>query len=104
MAPKIRAFDLETLSTSIPNAFDQAQGSAATHKKNSVALFKTHHASATVTESTGRGVVLTGEKAFTTIFLDMLNRTLVVKKGNQTADRIMKFVATYIGFLNGKSA
>lgn len=104
MAPK-RSFDLEDLSTSIPDIFDQAQSSSATHKKNCVALYKLHCSAALVTESgDGKGrhaadVKLVGEKAFADIFVDMVSRVLVVKKGIPAADRTVKFVGAYGRFL-----
>ena len=108
MAPAKRAFDLNTLSTTIPNVFDQVQTSVATHKKNCVALFKLHDAAATVTELVNKGrkseTMLIGEKTFATVMLDMLNRVLAVKRGIQTADRIIRFIASYVKFLNEKSS
>lgn len=99
MAPRAKEFDLDILSTAIPNVFDQAQVSAANHKKNCVALFKLQNGSAAVTETSGRGTILAGEKFFTNVFLDMLNRVLLVKKGNQIADRVIRFIVTYMKFL-----
>ncbi|KAL5523223.1 YCG1_2 [Sanghuangporus sanghuang] len=106
MAPRAH-FDLDQLTTAIPAVFDQAQTSAATHKKNCVALFKLQSASAEVVEPVGRGkkdveVRLVGERAFTEVFMDMLNRVLVVKKSTAAADRIVKFVSSYVKFLNEK--
>lgn len=77
-----------------------------THKKNSVALYKLQSASAAVVER-GRSdaeVRLVGERAFSEVFLDMLNRVLVVKKSTPAADRIVRFVTTYVKFLNEKGA
>lgn len=103
MAPK-RTFDLDELQATIPNIFDQVQTSAATHKKNCVALYKLHSRAATVTETDGNGrhaadVRLVGEKAFAEVVVDMLNRVLVVKKGIPAADRIVKFIGAYAKFL-----
>lgn len=106
MAPRT-FLDLESLKTAVPIVFDQAQTSAATHKKNCVALYKLQSASAEVTETVGRGkkdaeVRLIGERAFTEVFMDMLNRVLIVKKSTPAADRIVKFVSSYVKFLNEK--
>lgn len=108
MAPRL-PFDLESLSTAIPAVLDQVQSSAATHKKNCVALFKLHNASSSVVETVNRGrkgdeIKLIGEKAFLDIFLEMMNRVVVIKKGIPTADRIVKFVGSYVQFINDKSA
>lgn len=107
MAP--RAFDLDSLGTAIPTIFDQVQSSAATHKKNCIALYKLQTASAAVLETISKGkkaeeIRLIGEKTFTEVFIDMVNRSLVVKKGVPTADRIVKFVGSYVKFLGEKSA
>lgn len=101
------SIDIESLSTLVPKIFDQAQASIVTHKKNCIALYKLQNAAAGVTELLRKGkkdvnIRLSGEKTFSDIFLDMLNRVLTVKKGNPTADKVVKFVGTYLGYLNEK--
>ncbi|KAI0040302.1 ARM repeat-containing protein [Auriscalpium vulgare] len=93
---------LETLSTAIPKAFEQAQSSIANHQKNYVALHKIHVEAAEHTEKVqdGEGLKLIGERKFKECFLDMIDRVLVVKKGTIVADRIVKFVGGYVKFLN----
>ena len=93
-------------STAIPKAFEQAQSSSANHQKNFIALHKIHIDAASKTESIpGRHATkLVGERAFEDCFIDMVNRVLVLKKGTTVADRIVKFVAGYIKFLNAKCA
>lgn len=44
----------------------------------------------------------TGERAFEDAVLGMLSRVLAVKKGASVADRIMKFMGSYIKFMNEK--
>ena len=109
MAPAV--FDVDALNSTIPTIFDQAQSSGATHKKNCVALYKLQSSSAKVTSSASKGrkqtdadseVLLIGEKRFVEVFLDMLSRVLVVKKGAPAADRVVKFVGTYVKFLSEK--
>ncbi len=109
MAPAV--FDVDTLASTIPTIFDQAQSSAATHKKNCVSLYKLQSSAASVTTTASKGrkqrdaesdVLLMGEKIFAETFLDMLSRVLVVKKGTTTADRVVKFVGTYVKFLSEK--
>jgi condensin complex subunit 3 len=82
----------------MPKIFDQAQNSTANHSKNCVAMFKLHSEAAKVTElvNGGEGIKLIGERAFEDAFLDIVNRVLEVKKGEAVADRIVKFVATYV--------
>ncbi|KAH9029983.1 nuclear condensing complex subunit [Lactarius pseudohatsudake] len=96
---------LETITSAIPKAFEQAQNSSANHQKNFVALHKLHFEAAAKTETVrgGDGVKLVGERAFEDCFVDMVNRVLVVKKGTGVADRAVKFVAGYIKFLNAKA-
>ncbi|KAI9449685.1 nuclear condensing complex subunit [Lactarius psammicola] len=95
---------LETITSAIPKALEQAQNSSANHQKNFVALYKLHLEAAAKTETVrgGDGVKLVGERAFEDCFIDMVNRVLVVKKGTGVADRAVKFVAGYIKFLNAK--
>jgi condensin complex subunit 3 len=88
----------ETLPTQLPPIFEQAQHTTANHRKNIVALRKIQVACATVTEETSKGTKLVGEKAFNTLFVDMVNRVLGVKKGVAVADRVVKFVANYVAY------
>ena len=103
MAPK-STLNLEDLIESIANIFDQAQISLANHKKNCVALYKLHTKAAAVTQpgKDGNGPKLVGEKAFQDVFVDMVNRVLVVKKGPANADRIVKYIGSYVKFMNEK--
>jgi condensin complex subunit 3 len=76
------------LQGSVAAIFSQAQTSVANHRKNCVALYKLH--------------IKTAHKEFIAVFLDMLSRVVVVKKGPPTVDRIVKFVAQYVRFANEK--
>lgn len=93
---------IEKLRDSIATIFDQVQISLANHRKNCVALCKLHSQAAKVTRPTknGTAVKLVGEKEFGDAFVDMINRILVVKKGPATVDRIVKFVGSYVKYLN----
>ncbi|TFK73394.1 hypothetical protein BDN72DRAFT_761779 [Pluteus cervinus] len=95
---------LDDLLSNVSSVFDQAQSSLANHRKNCVALCKLHHQASKVKQKVknGTAVKLVGEKAFGDAFIDMLNRVLVVKKGPPTADRIVKFIGSYVKFLNDK--
>ena len=103
MAPK-PTLNLEDLHESIANIFEQAQVSLTNHKKNCVALYKLHTKAAAITQPAkkGNGLRLVGEKAFQDVFIDMVNRVLVVKKGPANADRIVKYVGSYVKFMNEK--
>lgn len=110
--PKAKAqepetIDLEVLPEAIVTIFDQVQTSLANHKKNCVALYKLHLRAATVRDQVKKknGTVstkFTGERAFVETFLDMVNRILDMKKGPPAADRIVKFVGSYVQYLNEK--
>ena len=82
---------MDDINNAIPNIFDQAQASTATHKKNRISLYKLHFGAASFTESGGKGrhqddVKLIGEKVFADMFVDMLSRVLVVKKSIPAAE------------------
>lgn len=103
MAPK-STLNLEDLQESIASIFDQVQVSLANHKKNCVALYKLHTKAAVVTQPGKKrnGLRLVGEKVFQDVFIDMVNRVLVVKKGPANADRIVKYIGSYVKFMNEK--
>jgi condensin complex subunit 3 len=92
-------FSLSILENAVPAVFDQVQISSANHKKNAVALYKLQRHAATVTSSAKHAVKLTGEKAFGDLFIDMINRILVIKKGVVAADRVAKFVSTFVKYM-----
>lgn len=92
------AYLTDTLPTLLPPIFEQAQHTTANHRKNIVALRKVQDACASVTEDSSKGTKLVGEKAFNTLFIDMVNRVLGVKKGVAVADRVVKFVASYVAY------
>jgi condensin complex subunit 3 len=103
-APTTTTSTLDSLTISIPKAFDQAQSSTANHQKNFVALHKLHTDAAKHTESVdnGNAIKLIGERAFEDVFVEMVSRVLSVKKGASQADRIVRFVGGYTKFINEK--
>ncbi|TFK34512.1 nuclear condensing complex subunit [Crucibulum laeve] len=98
------SISLENIQEIIGAIFDQTQASLANHKKNCVALYKLHLQASEITHPAKNGIAvkLVGERKFGDVFIDMVNRVLVVKKGPVTADRIVKFVGGYVKFLNEK--
>ncbi|TCD67325.1 hypothetical protein EIP91_000246 [Steccherinum ochraceum] len=103
--PARTIFSLDDLPQNIAKIFDQAQSTTANHQKNLVALHKLQIEAAALTEpvkNTDKTRFL-GEKAFNNAFLDMLIRVMPVKKGATVADRIMKFVGSYIKFMLEKA-
>ncbi|KAI0696172.1 nuclear condensing complex subunit [Cytidiella melzeri] len=94
---------LEALFREVSAIFDQVQVSTANHRKNSVSLLKIHTKSvASVQKLTDRTQRPVGERRFTKVFVDMLGRVLVVKKGVLPADRVMKFVGAYVAYISDK--
>ncbi|KAJ6514182.1 nuclear condensing complex subunit [Mycena vitilis] len=89
---------VESLLASVAAIFDQAQTSLANHRKNCVALYKIHVKSAVDKRGAGGD-----QTAFIATFLDMVSRVVAVKKGPATVDRIIKFVAQYVRFVNEKA-
>lgn len=82
--------------------FTQAQHSLAVHRKLTVSLFQTHLSVSSVTQETPKGTKLVGEKAFNDAFLVCINRCLPVKKGEQVADRCLKFAGSYASYAQAK--
>lgn len=104
MAPK-SSFSLDTLHDAVADVFNQVQGSLANHRKNCVNLYKLHVQAAGHIESNSKATVkLVGEQAFARVFLDMVTRVLTVKKGVTSADRIIKFIGSYVKYINEKGS
>lgn len=90
----------DSIGVKIPLVFDQAQLSMTNHRKNCVALYKMHQTLCDIPRQTKDSTVrLTGERLFTTIFLDMINRVLVIRKGTAPADRLVLFIGSYVRYL-----
>lgn len=89
---------LDSLPMLLPPIFEQAQHTTANHRKNHVSLRKIQEQCSTITEITPRGMKLVGEKAFNVAFIDMVNRIVGVKKGVTVADRVVKFIASYVAY------
>ncbi|KAI0764062.1 nuclear condensing complex subunit [Irpex lacteus] len=91
---------MDALHTPIAAIFDQVQTSVANHKKNSIGLGKIHvEAVKNVQRLADGSLRLTGEHWFSRVFVDMLGRVLLVKKGVQPADRVVKFVGSYVAYI-----
>ncbi|KAJ7032450.1 nuclear condensing complex subunit [Mycena alexandri] len=101
MAPRPESGS-EGLQASLAAIFDQAQTSLANHRKNCVALYKIH-VRASVGDKKSRKEK-PDQAEFIAAFLDMVSRVVSVKKGPATVDRIIKFVAQYVRFVNEKGA
>lgn len=103
MAPRFENI-ISRLRESIAVIFDQAQLTLANHRKNCVALYKLHQQAATIIHCSKKDNVinLVGERAFGDAFIDMVNRVLVVQKGPATVDRVVRFMGSYVKFMNEK--
>jgi condensin complex subunit 3 len=104
MPARTRQPNESALEQYIPRIFNQVQESVANHKKNHVALHKIQAELAERTEELQKGklVKLTGELMFQDKFICMLCKALPFKKGIDSADRTIKFVAEYVKFINEK--
>ena len=93
-------FDIDALGTAIPTIFDQVQQSPVNHRKNCTALHKLFLQAASTRQPSkdGRALKLVGEKRFYDVFVDMTARVLPVKKGCVAADRVIKFIGSYVQF------
>ncbi|KAK8850500.1 hypothetical protein IAR55_004418 [Kwoniella newhampshirensis] len=98
------SFLTDTLPTLLPPIFDQVQQTTANHRKNIASLRKIQDQCSSITESSSKGTKLVGEKAFNGLFVDMVNRVLPVKKGVSVADRVVKFVASYVVYSTEQDA
>ncbi|KAJ7193520.1 nuclear condensing complex subunit [Mycena pura] len=93
----------DSLQTSLATIFDQAQTSLANHRKNCVALYKIHvKTGAASNKKSKKNAGLVDQSEFIAVFLDMVSRAIVVKKGPATVDRVIKFVAHYVRYVNEK--
>ncbi|KAJ4495704.1 nuclear condensing complex subunit [Lentinula edodes] len=100
--PAKSTFSLDDVPAAIAARFDEAQKSLANHRKNCVALHKLHVQASRVKDPGKKNEdALTGEWAFGDAFIDMVNRTLAMKKG-AFADRIVRFVGSYVKMMNDK--
>lgn len=91
--------DLFAKTTSI---FDQVQNTAANHQKNIVALHKIYVDITQIRGKTKDGAtILIGEKKFEQTIYFLLLRLLETKKGTP-GDRVARFVASFVKYLNDK--
>lgn len=94
-----KAAIIDDIHDNVSARLDEVQSSLANHRKNCVALYKLHVQAGKVVQ----GKELLGEVAFEDEFLQMIARVLVVKKG-QTAERVVRFIGTYVRHVNAKGA
>ena len=97
------AIDGDDVEEKMASIFQQVQANVASHKKNMAQLHKLHVQCSQHTQSTAQGLRLVGEKIFNSTFRGMLYQVLALKKGITVADRIVRFVGTYVKYLGEKS-
>ncbi|KDE08656.1 hypothetical protein MVLG_01115 [Microbotryum lychnidis-dioicae p1A1 Lamole] len=90
----------QTLQQQVPQLFGASQHSVASHRKNINTLHGLFLRAAQVTTLSNDGTTLrlTGEKAFGDAFRAAVVHPLGVKKGVEQADRIIKYIAGFVGF------
>ncbi|GAA5841466.1 hypothetical protein JCM9279_000662 [Rhodotorula babjevae] len=91
---------LPVLEHQLPALFGGAQATTASHRKliNSLHALFLRCSLVTTASADGRSIRLSGEKAFGDKFREMCAFPLGVKKGVDQADRVVKFVAGFVGF------
>ncbi|THV04781.1 hypothetical protein K435DRAFT_774313 [Dendrothele bispora CBS 962.96] len=96
---------LNELSTNVQRILEQAQTSYANHQKNIVALHKVLTEVAEYTSEDKEGNELfVGEHAFDQEIKMALLAVCQEKKGSQPGNRIVRFVSSFIKYLNDKAA
>ncbi|SCV72496.1 BQ2448_4033 [Microbotryum intermedium] len=90
----------QTLQQQVPQLFGASQHSVASHRKNINTLHGLFLRAAQVTTLSNDGTTLrlTGEKSFGDVFRAAVVHPLGVKKGVEHADRIIKYIAGFVGF------
>ncbi|GAA6000576.1 hypothetical protein JCM10207_004558 [Rhodosporidiobolus poonsookiae] len=88
------------IDTQLPALFNAAQGTTASHRKHINTLHALFRRAAAVNtpSADGKFVRLSGEKAFGERFREMVVHPLGVKKGVEQGDRVIKFIAGFVGF------
>ncbi|BGP22271.1 condensin complex subunit 3 [Rhodotorula toruloides] len=88
------------LDEQLPALFTAAQHTTASHRKHINTLHSVFLRCSKVTtlSADGRFTRLSGEKAFGEKFREMVTHPLGVKKGADQGDRVIKFVAGFVGF------
>ncbi|RIB03229.1 nuclear condensing complex subunit [Gigaspora rosea] len=89
-----------TLSATIPQIFQDCQKSTSNHRTNAIALRKVQMKCSSYRSSNNESSnnQLDNEQAFNAEFIRNLNKILPVKKGQPNAERVMKFVASFVAF------
>lgn len=82
----------------IAKAFSTAQTSLSSHRRTVASLHKTFLTSAAYTIEHKGQIRYAGEKEFMVKFRECIYRILPVKKGEQTAERAIKFIGNFTAF------
>ncbi|KAF7725065.1 hypothetical protein EC973_000472 [Apophysomyces ossiformis] len=92
---------IASLSTTLPQIFNDAQKPNANQRKHAISLRKIQEQcclNEPIIEGTPHNIDIDGEKAFVTEVIRNLNRILQIRKREPHADRIIRFVASFMQY------
>ncbi|KAI7867392.1 nuclear condensing complex subunit [Spinellus fusiger] len=101
MAPNRKQAVLESLKTSIPQIFSDAQKPNANHRKYSISLRKLQtqcSLNTPIREGESHDIDMKGETAFSQEVIRNINKVLIIKKREPCADRIIRFMASFLQY------
>ncbi|KZT12609.1 uncharacterized protein LAESUDRAFT_689301 [Laetiporus sulphureus 93-53] len=90
---------IDSFRHSISSIFHQAQFSMANHHKNCISLYKLHMRTVGLCNAATSKTARMYKEAFDDVFIDMISRVLPVKSGSPTAERVIKFIRSYVRLL-----
>lgn len=107
MPPRVRHVSnkekLELLRPKAGQILNEATSSSATNLvKHNVALWKIHQEFILIKETSTRGTKIIGERDFQEFMEYSLSKILPLKRPTPVADRVIKFVASYVKYINEK--
>ncbi|CAG8485460.1 16517_t:CDS:10 [Acaulospora colombiana] len=99
----VRENPLAALSLAVPQIFQECQKATTSHRKNAVALRKlqvkcSKYAPLNSDALNDNEEPTDGELAFNEEFVRNLNKVLPIKKGQSNAERVLKFVVSFVAF------
>ncbi|KAI8141539.1 nuclear condensing complex subunit [Fennellomyces sp. T-0311] len=92
---------IASLSSSVPQIFNDAQKPNANHRKHAIALRKIQEQCALLSPIVAgepHQVDLDGEDAFNKAVIRNINKILQIRKGEPNADRITRFISTFLQY------
>ena len=92
---------IASLSTSIPQIFNEAQKPNANHRKHAIAMRKIQEQCALnspIVSGEPHDIDPEGEVSFNQAVIKNINRILQIRKGEPHADRITRFISTFLQY------